>query len=135
MVTRVFTTIRRYMTRNVITAIVGIIALAIVVSLIFFGNRLWQFVRRRAAGRAVEDGRGYSNVDFYEKLLALMEQRGLLRENGQTPLEFADHLKSSEALVITRAYNRVRFGGERLSVTEKREVERALLVLQMDSNE
>ena len=135
MVTRVFATIRSYMTRNVITAIVGIIALAILVSLIFFGKRLWQFVRRRAAGRAVEDGRGYSNVDFYEKLLALMEQRGLLRENGQTPLEFADHLKSSEALVITRAYNRVRFGGERLSVTEKREVERALLVLQMDSNE
>jgi hypothetical protein len=91
-------------------------------------------VRRRAAGRAVEEGRGYSSVDFYEQLLVLMEQRGVLRDKSQTPLEFADELHSSEVLVITRAYNRVRFGGEPLSATEKREVERALVVLRTDSN-
>jgi hypothetical protein len=39
-------------------------------------------------------------------------------------------LKSSEALLITRAYNRVRFGGQRLSATEKKEVERALSALE-----
>jgi hypothetical protein len=82
----------------------------------------------------VEEGRGYSSVDFYEQLLVLMEQRGVLRDKSQTPLEFADKLHSSEVLVITRAYNRVRFGGEPLSATEKREVERALVVLRTDSN-
>ena len=130
MVTRFLTTIRGYMTKNVITAVVGILALALTVTLVFFGKRLWQFVRRRATGKAIEDGRGYSNIDFYEKLLALMEQRGVLREKGQTPLEFADKLNSREVLAITRAYNRVRFGGERLSATERREVERALFTLE-----
>ncbi len=134
MVTRLFMTGRGDMTANVITAVLGVIALGIAVTLIFFGKRLWQFVRRRAAGRAVEDGRGYSSVDFYEQLLVLMEQRGVLRDKSQTPLEFADKLHSSEVLVITRAYNRVRFGGEPLSATEKREVERALVVLRTDSN-
>ena len=134
MVTRLFMTVRGYMTANVITAVLGVIALGIAVTLIFFGKRLWQFVRRRAAGRAVEEGRGYSSVDFYEQLLVLMEQRGVLRDKSQTPLEFADKLHSSEVLVITRAYNRVRFGGEPLSATEKREVERALVVLRTDSN-
>ena len=130
MVARLLATIRGYLTTNVITATIGVIALAIAITLIFFGKRLWQFVRRRVAGKAIEDGRGYSSIDFYEKLLALMEQRGVLREKGQTPLEFADKLNSREVLVITRAYNRVRFGGERLSATEKREVERALFTLE-----
>jgi transglutaminase-like putative cysteine protease len=130
MVTRVLATIRSYFTRNVITAVAGVFTLAIGVTLIFFGKRFWQFVRRRVTGKAVEDGRGYSNVDFYEKLLALMEQRGVLRDKAQTPLEFAGKLNSSEVLVITRAYNRVRFGGERLSATERREVERALFALE-----
>lgn len=130
MVTRALATIRSYFTRNVVTAVAGVFTLGIGVTLIFFGKRFWQFVRRRVAGKAVEEGRGYSNVDFYEKLLALMEQRGVLRDQAQTPLEFADKLKSSEVLVITRAYNRVRFGGERLSATERREVERALFALE-----
>ena len=66
-----------------------------------------------------------------DKATALMEQRGNLRGQDQTPLEFADKLKSSEALVITRAYNRVRFGGERLSPADQREVERALFALEV----
>lgn len=130
MVTRALATIRSYFTRNVVTAVASVLTLGIGVTLIVFGKRFWQFVRRRVAGKAVEEGRGYSNVDFYEKLLALMEQRGVLRDQAQTPLEFADKLNSSEVLVITRAYNRVRFGGERLSATERREVERALFALE-----
>jgi len=63
-------------------------------------------------------------------LISLMEQRGRPREKHLTPLEFASSLKSSEALIITRAYNRVRFGGQRLSASERREVERALHALE-----
>jgi protein-glutamine gamma-glutamyltransferase len=129
MVTRLLTAIRGVFTTNVLMLIVGIVLLAIVITLIFFGKRLWQFVRRRTA-RAAEDGRGYSSVEFYERLIRLMEQRGVLRDKAQTPLEFAGKFKSSEVLVITRAYNRVRFGGERLSVAERKEVETALFALE-----
>jgi hypothetical protein len=59
-----------------------------------------------------------------------MEQRGLARDKHLTPLEFASSLKSSDAILITRAYNRVRYGGQRLSATEKKEVERALFALE-----
>jgi hypothetical protein len=69
-------------------------------------------------------------VQFYERLISLMEQRGRLRDRHLTPLEFAQTLKSNEALLVTRAYNRVRFGGERLTATEKKEVERALFALE-----
>ena len=61
--------------------------------------------------------------------MELMEQRGVLRDKHLTPLEFAGNSKSSEIMVITRAYNRVRYGGERLSTSEQREVERALVAL------
>ena len=60
----------------------------------------------------------------------LLEQRGLLRDRHLTPLEFAQTLNSSEALLVTRAYNRVRYGGERLSANEKKDVERALFSLE-----
>ena len=77
-----------------------------------------------------EEGTAHSSVQFYERLISLMEQRGWLRDRHLTPLEFANLSKSSEVLVVTRAYNRVRFGGEKLSATEKREVERALHALE-----
>ena len=85
---------------------------------------------RKGAITESEDGRTYSNVQFYERLISLMDQRGLSRDRHLTPLEFANNLNSHEAMVITRAYNRVRFGGQPLSATEKREVERALGVLE-----
>ena len=130
MVTRLLRTIRSYLTTNVLTIAIGVIVLLLGLGFVFFGKRLWPFVWRRGAGRAIEDSRAYSNVQFYEKLLALMEQRGVLRDKHQTPLEFAGNLKSSDALTITRAYNRVRYGGERLSSAEQREVERALVALE-----
>jgi transglutaminase-like putative cysteine protease len=130
LVTRVVTAIRSVFTTNVLMLVIGVVVLAFGLTLVLFGKRLWQFVRRRTGRSAIEDGRGYSNVEFYEKLIALMEERGVLRDEAQTPLEFADKLKSSEAMVITRAYNRVRFGNERLSAVERKEVERALFALE-----
>jgi transglutaminase-like putative cysteine protease len=134
MLTRLLATISNLFTTNVLLLVSATILVAFVVTLILFGKRLWQFVRRRTGRSQIEDGRGYSNVEFYEKLLALMEQRGYARDQAQTPLEFADKLKSSDVWIITRAYNRVRFGGERLSPAEQREVERALAVLTTDYN-
>ena len=132
MVSNALTTIRGYLTTNVLMLLLGLIIVVLGLSFVLFGKRLWQFVRWRGGKGTIEDGRTFSNVQFYEKLLEMMEQRGVLRDKHQTPLEFADKLKSREAMIVTRAYNRVRYGGERLSSTEKREVERALVVLEAD---
>jgi transglutaminase-like putative cysteine protease len=130
--TNLLTTIRSYLTTNVLALIVGLIVLVVGVSFLFFGKRLWQFIWRRGDGVALEDGRAYSNVQFYEKLMEVMEQRGVQRDKDQTPLEFADKQKSQDVMIITRAYNRVRYGGERLSAAEQQEVERALGLLRAE---
>jgi hypothetical protein len=67
-----------------------------------------------------------SPVVFYERLLALLARRGVKRDPDLTPLEFASGLDFQPALSITRAYNRVRFGGQRLSQAELREIEKTL---------
>ena len=129
-VSHLLATIRSYLTIDVLIVGLGVIVLLFGLGLVLFGKRLWPWFRRRSTGRAIEDGRAYSNVQFYEKLLALMQQRGVLRDKHQTPLEFAGNLKSNEVMIVTRAYNRVRYGGERLSTSEQREVERALVALE-----
>ena len=123
-----------YLNSNAVVVAIGIIAAVVMAALILFGRSTWRWIRT-AFMRAPVEGRTRSDVQFYERLMSLMEQRGVLRDTHLTPLEFAKTLKSSEALLITRAYNRVRFGGQLLSDNEKREVERALFTLErMDQN-
>ena len=124
-------TIQSYLTGNVPVVAIGVIAAIFMAVVILFGRQIWRWTRTVFV-HAPEEGRTRSDVQFYERLISLMEQRGLSRDTHLTPLEFAKTLKSSEALLITRAYNRVRFGGQRLSDMEKREVERALHVLEAD---
>jgi transglutaminase-like putative cysteine protease len=71
-----------------------------------------------------------SPILFYERLLALLASRGVKRDPNLTPLEFAGTLDLQPALAITRAYNRVRFGGQKLSSAELKEIERALRQLE-----
>jgi transglutaminase-like putative cysteine protease len=129
MITNMLVTIQSYLTGNALVVAVGIIAAVFIAIIILFGGQLWRWART-AFVRLPEEGRTQSNVQFYERLISLMEQRGVSRDTHMTPLEFAKTVKSSEVLLITRAYNRVRFGGERLSDVEKREVERALHALE-----
>jgi transglutaminase-like putative cysteine protease len=129
MASNMLNTISRYMTGNVLAASASVIGVALGLLLIFFGKRIWRWTRSGLV-HASADGRNYSNVQFYERLISLMEQRGVLRDKHLTPLEFADTLRSNEVLVITRAYNRVRYGGQKLSATERKEVERALFALE-----
>ena len=127
-------TIQSYLTGNGLILAILVSGFALFGFTFLFGRRAWGWIRTGTT-QSVEEGRTYSSVQFYERLISLMEQRGLPRDRHLTPLEFAKNLKSSEALVITRAYNRVRFGGEKLSAGEKREVERALGALEaMDRN-
>jgi transglutaminase-like putative cysteine protease len=129
-VSNMLAAIRSLFTPTVLVIVLGLILLLLGFGFVFFGKRLWPLIWRGGAGRAIEDGRAYSDVQFYEKLLELMEQRGVSRDKAQTPLEFAGNSKSSEVMIVTRAYNRVRYGGERLSTSEQREVERALVALE-----
>ncbi len=69
---------------------------------------------------------GASTVAFYERLTALLAQQGIQRDPYMTPLEFAGAVNFAPALVITKAYNRVRFGGQELSRLELQEIERTL---------
>ncbi len=69
-------------------------------------------------------------IEFYERLTVLLGDRGLSRLSDQTPLEFASNLGSREALTITRLYNRVRFGSQKLSAAEQREIDEALVELE-----
>jgi len=133
-VSSLLATIRSYLTRDLLTFVVAAIALALVALSLLFGKRIWRWVNARGADSEAE-GRTYSSVQFYERLMSLLEQRGMLRDRHLTPLEFAQTLNSNEALLITRAYNRVRFGGERLSANEKKEVERALFALERAADE
>src|SRR5215213_6320421 len=129
MASNLLSTMSRYLTANVLAVVTGITAIALTLLLIFYGKRLWGWTRR-GLDQATEDGRNYSNIQFYERLVSLMEQRGVSRDKHLTPLEFANTLRSNDVMVITRAYNRVRFGGQKLSAIERKEVERALFALE-----
>src|SRR5215213_3031556 len=122
-------TISHYLNGNVLAVAAGVMAFALALFLIIFGKRFWRWIRTRMVHSPV-DGRAFSNVQFYERLISVMEQRGVSRDQHLTPLEFANTLRSNEVMVITRAYNRVRFGGQKLSATERKEVERALFALE-----
>ena len=128
-VSKLLATAQTYLTSDLLSGASVVVGLGLVIVLIFFGRRIWRWARARFV-RSPVDGRLYSNVEFYERLILLMEQRGVARDQHLTPLEFADSLKSNQALVITRAYNRVRYGGQRLSAMERKEVERALFELE-----
>jgi len=71
-----------------------------------------------------------TRVDFYERLLKALAKQGIKRELYQTPLEFAFAASINEARAITNAYNRVRFGEEKLSDSERRQIEGLLSQLE-----
>ncbi|MGI9065890.1 MAG: transglutaminase TgpA family protein [Pyrinomonadaceae bacterium] len=73
-----------------------------------------------------------STVLFYERLTELLARRGVERDSHLTPLEFAGSLDFQPALAITRAYNRVRFGGQPLSPAELREIDQTLKQLEVE---
>ncbi|MBD0373007.1 MAG: DUF3488 domain-containing protein [Pyrinomonadaceae bacterium] len=83
------------------------------------GLRVWKREEERA-----------SVVKFYERMTALLAERGLRREKNQTPLEFAGATGISDVLRITRAYNRVRYGAQTLSAAEAAEIEQCLTRLE-----
>jgi transglutaminase-like putative cysteine protease len=76
------------------------------------GLKFWQAEEKRA-----------SAVEFYERLMRALASRGMRRAENETPLEFATTVGMPEALKITQAYNRVRYGEQPLSPNEITEIE------------
>ena len=111
-------------------AIVGVLLL------FFIGDRVRRFGWRRGLSiKGAHASDEHSSVVFFEKLMVLLARRGMQRDSHLTPLEFAGSLDFHSALTITRAYNRVRFGGQKLSPAELKEIERTLKELEGDTEQ
>lgn len=114
-------------------ALVGF-TIAGVLLVLFAATRVRRFGWRRGLSFSREQAkREASTVVFFERLMALLARRGLQRNTDLTPLEFANTLDFKPALSITRAYNRVRFGGQELSNAELREIDKTLKQLEGDT--
>jgi len=122
--------VREMLPSNGLGIAVLVLGCLLLAGLVFIAIRFYRYGFRGGLRLShIEEGTE-STVQFYEQLMRLMEQRGRARDKHQTPLEFAMSQRSGEVMLITRAYNRVRFGGEKLTGSELREVERALADLE-----
>lgn len=83
----------------------------------------WQHAFRPKA-RALEAAS--SAVEFYERLTRVLVERGFKREPEQTPMEFAVRLGWTEVIRITEIYNRVRYGQQKLSGADSKQIEQWL---------
>ncbi|HYY94405.1 MAG TPA: DUF4129 domain-containing protein, partial [Pyrinomonadaceae bacterium] len=104
--------------------------LAIAPGLFFLAAAVFVWLRRGQLLKLLRGRRGAKAdaavVEFYERMTEALAARGLQRRADQTPLEFAETTGTHEVLVITQAYNRVRFGAQHLTSAEAAEVERSL---------
>ncbi|MEP6923202.1 MAG: transglutaminaseTgpA domain-containing protein [Pyrinomonadaceae bacterium] len=93
-----------------------------IILLWFIGKRVsWQRIWRLFTFGRQPDA--HRIVEFYQRMTTALAKKGLRRATAQTPLEFAAVVGAGEALQITEAYNRVRFGAENLTHDEAKEIE------------
>lgn len=71
-----------------------------------------------------------SVIEFYERMTKILAGKGFQRSEHETPLEFANATGFPEAMKLTLAYNRVRYGGQRLSGKERDEIEKMIRELE-----
>jgi transglutaminase-like putative cysteine protease len=126
-------TIRSATTAHGRTVALTVFAIFTVLFLVFLASRVRRFGWRHALKfRGNKIDAETSAIVFYQRLMTLLELRGLKRDANLTPLEFASGLELQPALAITRAYNRVRFGGQQLTNAELREIEQTLSELERE---
>src|SRR5207248_9860525 len=87
MISNLLATIQSYLTGNLLQLVLAVLALALLGFPLLFGKRIWRWLRVGSLNAETE-GRTYSSVQFYERLVSAMEQRGLSRDRHLTPLEF-----------------------------------------------
>ena len=110
-------------------ALFGVVGLSALIFIVLVAERVRHLGWRRGL-QVWRTGSESSRVDFYERLVTLLENRGLKRQQHQTPLEFASAVGMSEARAITNAYNRVRYGEQKLSASEREQIEQLLSQLE-----
>jgi hypothetical protein len=126
----ILTAIRQKLPSDILSVMLLALGLSVASATAFFVARVMRFGWRRGLKLTIHEADSRSAIAFYEHLLALMSKRGLQREKHLTPLEFADRIGTRDAALITRAYNRVRFGRQQLSNIELREIQRILASLE-----
>lgn len=65
-------------------------------------------------------------VEFYERMLQALAEKGFVRAAHQTPMEFAAGTGLPTVMLITKRYNAVRFGEAQLSPGEAADLERQI---------
>ena len=121
--------IRSILPTNLFGVAIVALGVTLLVLSVFMLRRAFKFGWRGSLRSSQLEDSGSSSVLFYERLLSSMAERGVNKEKYQTPLEFAGQIGLREAALITRAYNRVRFGKEQLSTIELHEIDRILAML------
>lgn len=116
----------------------------LLVCVVLIGTGIWVFIRWKRGSKGPFHSSSHkrthsvTHIEFYDRMVSLLEQIGLQRGFGQTQLEFAviaekslsETAYPSEVVVlphqIVEAYYQVRFGGSELDNVKKLDVERAL---------
>jgi len=109
------------------------VSAAILVLVILAGRRPWRRKRRQAQAQVGPGAAPAATIDFYRRLIEALERRGITRAASQTPLEFAAASGLPAAARITEVYNRVRYGGARLSPREQSQIAAWLDRLEQES--
>lgn len=125
---RIFTSIWRGHMLAILVVVLSVLALLLLLRVKGIGWGGLKISRRQE-----ESNR--SAIEFYERLTRLLAKRGMNRSPDQTPLEFAASAGLSEVIAITSAYNRVRYGDDRLSGLEQKQIEEMLLRLERSREE
>ncbi|MBK9437565.1 MAG: DUF3488 domain-containing protein [Chloracidobacterium sp.] len=86
--------------------------------------KLWTRLRRRLSSKSDK-----SIVEFYQRMLEVLADRGIVRQPHQTPLEFAHESGIPEALFVTETYNRVRYGKDNLPKDQAEKINEFLVSL------
>lgn len=71
----------------------------------------------------IKPARNPTVVEFYERMVSILADRGFVRAPHQTPLEFAHETGVPEVVGITDRYNSVRFGEAILTPDERERIE------------
>jgi transglutaminase-like putative cysteine protease len=130
----VFSVVRNAFPNNALSLVLVGLGLMLALGSVFLLLRVRRFGFRGALRFAAQTSAPeQSAIAFYERLTAILAQRGWQRESNLTPLEFARTIGRREPLIVTDVYNRVRFGKQQLSKSELRDLDMLLHSLEQEN--
>lgn len=89
-------------------------------------SKVWRRLPRGVYGESK-----HSAIEFYELMLSILADKGLVRAEHQTPLEFAYATGLPAAVRLTETYQQVRFGRKDLEAAEAAKIQDLLGELRM----